>query len=307
MRADFFQTITNTIISAIEGGAASHSYRMPWHRGTGALTPLNTITGRHYRGINTLLLWAAASNANYSTGEWATYRQWLAAGAQVRKGERASVVVLWKTLGAAGNEASGTDQGERGSQRPLARAFYVFNAAQVDGYTREKSTTPLTARITHAETFFAALPVEVSYGADDAFFDPISDKVFIPSFSAFRSAESYYAVLAHELTHWTGTKARLDRDLSGRFGSEAYAMEELVAELGAAFTVGHLGLSSAPREDHAYYIASWLSVLRGDPRAIVTAASKAQVAADYTKALAKPPLPKLAAAAIPIANVEQAA
>ncbi len=305
MRADLFQTITNTIISAIDGGAAPNAYQMPWHRGTGTSTPLNAISGRHYRGINTLLLWAAASKSDFSTGEWATYRQWIAAGAQVRKGERASVVVLWKTLGAAGDEADGTDHSERNSPRALAREFYVFNAAQVDGYTRERSTIPLTARITHAESFFTALPVEVSYGSDDAFFDPVSDNVFLPSFGAFRSAENYYSVLAHELTHWTGTEARLNRDMSGWFGSKAYAMEELVAELGAAFTVGYLGLGSAPREDHAYYIASWLSVLRGDPRAIITAASKAQVAADYLIALAKAPVPRLTAAVIPFAKVEQ--
>ena len=103
----------------------------------------------------------------------------------------------------------------------------------------------------------------------------------MPSFDAFVSAEAYYSVLAHELTHWTGAKIRLDRDLSGRFGSDAYAMEELIAELGAAFTVSHLELTSKPRTDHAPYIASWLRVLGNDPRAIFTAASRAQAAADY--------------------------
>ena len=108
----------------------------------------------------------------------------------------------------------------------------------------------------------------------------------MPSFSAFRSPEAFYCVLAHELTHWTGAKARLDLDLSGRFGSDAYAMEELVAELGAAFVAGHLGLSPVPRTDHAAYIASWLKVIRSDPRAIITAASRAQAAADYLIAAA---------------------
>ena len=103
----------------------------------------------------------------------------------------------------------------------------------------------------------------------------------MPTFEAFVSPDAYYSVLAHELCHWTGAKPRLDRDLAGRFGTEAYAMEELIAELGAAFTVGHLGLACEPRTDHAPYIASWLRVLGSDPRTIITAASRAQAAADY--------------------------
>ncbi|MEG8041731.1 zincin-like metallopeptidase domain-containing protein [Sphingomonas sp. LR59] len=308
MRADLYQTITIAIIDEIAKGAAPGQYRMPWHRDSGISTPRNAISGRNYRGINTLLLWAAAGNADFPSGEWATYRQWVDAGAQVRKGERATVVLLWSTLAAVeGDKSDGDDHREPGSQRVLARAVYVFNAAQVDGYTPGPGALPLAARFTNAESFFAALPAKVSYGSDDPFFDPVNDNVFLPAFGAFTSAEAYYSVYAHELIHWTGAKARLDRDFSGRFASESYAMEELVAELGAAFTVGYLGLASTPRNDHASYIASWLSVLRADPRAIVTAASKAQAAADYLITLAEPPNPQAATAGIPIVTVEQAA
>jgi antirestriction protein ArdC len=136
-------------------------------------------------------------------------------------------------------------------------------------------------RIAGAEAFFQRQPATIWHGSDSAFYDPRADLVSMPSFSTFVSPDAFYSVLAHELAHWTGAKRRLDRDLSGRFGSEAYAMEELIAELGAAFVAGHLGLGCEPRTDHAPYIASWLRVLGSDPRAIVTAASKAQAAADY--------------------------
>jgi antirestriction protein ArdC len=136
-------------------------------------------------------------------------------------------------------------------------------------------------RIARAEAFFAAIPAEVRHGGNRCYYDPAADRVQMVPFDRFESASAYYGVLAHELTHWTGAPSRLARDLSGRFGSEAYAMEELVAELGAAFTGGQLGLPIEPRRDHAPYIASWLKVLKGDGRAIFTAAGKAQEAMDY--------------------------
>lgn len=301
MRTDLYHTITQTILGAIDPGGAVGDYRMPWHRSSGS--PRNAISGRRYRGINTLLLWAAASRAGHPIGEWATYRQWAAAGAQVRSGERATVVLLWKTIDATACDDDSICADKLGRQRLLARAFYVFNVAQVDGYATDRSELPLSERIDDAEAFFRRLPAQVSHGGDDAFYDVASDHVCMPSFSAFVSAEAYYSVYAHELTHWTGNKARLDRDLSGRFGSAAYAMEELVAELGAAFAVGHLGLASKPRQDHAVYIASWLGVLRDDPGAVITAASRAQAAADYLITLAEAP----AGSTVAASQLEQAA
>jgi antirestriction protein ArdC len=282
MKPDIYQRITHQIVAAIEEGAGQ--YRMPWHRPQGVGTPTNAVSGRAYRGINTLLLWAEASRAGYGSGEWATYRQWTQRGAQVRKGERSTLVILWKPLTATGSNGKEGDDRTRG--RMLARAFRVFNADQVEGYDPGMAPTlPRSARIGRAESFFQRQPAAIWHGSDSAFYDPRADIVSMPSFESFISPEAFYSVLAHELTHWTGAKARLDRDLSGRFGSEAYAMEELVAELGAAFTVGHLNLACEPRTDHAPYIASWLRVLGNDPRAIVTAASRAQAAADYLVAL----------------------
>jgi antirestriction protein ArdC len=142
------------------------------------------------------------------------------------------------------------------------------------------------ARIARAESFFAATGATLSHGGNRAFYRPSTDSIMMPSVEAFRDAQSYYATLAHETTHWTSHPSRLARDFGGkRFGSEGYAIEELVAELGAAFICADLDLALEPREDHATYIASWLEVLKNDNRAIFTAASHAQRAADFLNAL----------------------
>jgi antirestriction protein ArdC len=198
--------------------------------------------------------------------------------------------VLWKPIETKDAVADAPEPAVEGDRRLLARAFHVFNADQVDGWTAPLvPNLPESERIAAAEAFVAAIPANITHGGDSAYYIPALDQVRMPAFGQFARALDYYATLAHELTHWTGAKPRLDRDLSGRFGSDAYAMEELVAELGAAFTAGRLGLPSVPRADHAPYIANWLKVLKGDSRAIFTAAARAQQAADYLVAFAEPP------------------
>jgi antirestriction protein ArdC len=121
----------------------------------------------------------------------------------------------------------------------------------------------------------------VAHQGNRAFYSPADDSIILPPFAAFFTPTDYYGTRAHETGHWTSHSSRCDRQLGKRFGDNAYAVEELVAELTAAFTLAHLGLSSEPRADHAQYIASWLKVLKADSRAIFTAASKAQHATDY--------------------------
>src|SRR5579862_2990935 len=140
---------------------------------------------------------------------------------------------------------------------------------------------PMPERIAQADAFFGGIGATVRHGGNQAFYAPVSDHIQMPPFAAFRDAVSYYSTLAHEHTHWTATAGRCDRQLGKRFGDNAYAAEELIAELGAAFTCAHLGLSTEPREDHAQYIQSWLRVLKADTKAVFTAASKAQQAADF--------------------------
>jgi antirestriction protein ArdC len=289
-RTDIYQRVTDKIVAAIEAGLAAGKSGMPWHRkshgGTATGLPMNAASKTSYRGVNVPVLWATADAAGYGTGLWATYKQWGEMGGQVRKGEQGTPVVYWKiTRPSERGDASSEDEagGKRGSF--FVRYYNVFNQAQVDGATLPADTTPVLAeseRIARAEAFIAALPgLDLRHGGGMAFYMPSQDRVQMPAFGDFKDAESYYAVLYHELTHWVGAKHRLDRDLTGRFGSAAYAADELVAELGAAFLCAAQALSCEPRPDHAKYVQNWLQVLRNDKRAIFTAAAKAQQAADW--------------------------
>jgi len=285
-RADIYQRITDRIAAAIEAGAGE--WRMPWHPGGGGaapVLPVNAATGKPYRGVNTIVLWATAQAEGYPSAVWATYRQWAELGAQVRKGETSSPVVFWK-ISDTEEQDDADDRAEDGRpSRVFARGYAVFNAAQVDGYAAPAlPVLPETERIDHAEAFFAATGIDVRHGGNRAYYRPGEDRVQMPPFEVFRDAVAYYAILAHEATHATGHPSRCARDLKGRFGEEAYAAEELVAELGAAFLCADLALAPEPRPDHAAYVASWLKVLRGDKRAIFTAAAKAQAAADWMHA-----------------------
>lgn len=285
--SELFERVTLQIVNAIEAGAGD--FQMPWHRwGQASGSPINAVSGRSYRGINTLLLWASSELAGFPTGRWATYRQWASAGAQVRKGETSTAVVFWKT---AANDKRSTDQGDdkhRAGARFIARVYSVFNAAQVDGADQSHPPLVLTPgeRIASAEAYFSSLGATLRYGGDRACYVPIADEIRMPQFEQFRDAEGFYSVLGHEHVHWSGADHRLARDLKGRFGTDAYAIEELVAELGSAFLAAHLGLAVEPRADHAAYLASWLRVLREDSRAILTASAKAQEAVDFLTSLA---------------------
>jgi antirestriction protein ArdC len=273
-KGDVYARVTAQIITAIENGVGN--WRLPWHTsGRYAFSPINVVSMKPYRGINTLCLWAAAQAKGYAEGEWGTYQQWQERGAQVRKGEKATLVVFWKFA----NESEDGEAPKAGSLLLFTRGYSVFNAAQVDGYSpKADPERPLLERIAHGNAFFYAVGADVRHGGNQAFYSPVSDHIQMPPFQAFRESAGYYSVLAHEHTHWTAS--RCNRELGKRFGDAVYAAEELVAELGAAFTCAHLGLSTEPREDHAQYTQSWLKVLKADSRAIFTAASKAQQAAD---------------------------
>ncbi|MES0179001.1 zincin-like metallopeptidase domain-containing protein [Mesorhizobium sp. M0025] len=283
---DIYERVTNQIIAAIEAGAGE--YRMPWHHdGSAITTPVNVASRKTYRGVNVITLWAAAHAADYPAGIWGTYRQWHELGAQVRKGERGQLVVFWKTSDhSADTDRQDDDEDhDKSARRLFARGYTVFNCAQVDGYTPpEMPVLPRAERIEHAERFCAALSIDVRHGGSQACYIPSRDHVQMPEFACFRDAVAYYAVLLHECGHASGAKHRLDRDLAGRFGSAAYAMEECTVELLSAMICADLNLSIEPRPDHARYIASWLEVLRSDKRAIFTAASKAQEIADWMHA-----------------------
>jgi antirestriction protein ArdC len=289
-RFDIHQHITNQIVAAIERG--SGEFRLPWHRSAGnIMRPVNVASKKPYRGVNVLALWATAEEKGYTSGTWGTYRQWVEAGAQVRKGEKAAFIVFYKELEYEADSETG--DGET-TTRLFARATPVFAAEQVDGYQAPANDAPpatFNTPIEQAEMFVAATGAVVSHGGGRAFYRPSTDSIQLPPRDSFvgtptRSpAESYYSVLLHELTHWTSAENRCNRQLGKRFGDQAYAVEELVAELGAAFLCADLGISAAPRADHAQYLTIWLDVLKADKKAIFTAASKASQAAAFLAAL----------------------
>lgn len=281
--------VTSTIIAAIEAGAGD--WQMPWHRSGGGLNrPVNIDTGNRYQGVNIIALWAAGQLNGFASGTWGTYRQWQQNGAQVRKGEKGSVVVFYKELDIT--EAD-PDTGEAVNGRRLfARASRVFNADQVDGFEvpMPEPVDPVQA-VAAADHFVQATGANIRHGGGRACYRPSEDIIQMPDKARFlgtetsSATESYYATLLHELTHWTGVANRCDRQFGKRFGDDAYAIEELVAELGAAFLCADLGVTLTPRPDHAAYLDNWLKVLKADNRAIFTAAARASEAVAYLAGL----------------------
>jgi antirestriction protein ArdC len=276
---DVYSRVTAQIISAIENGAGTFS--MPWHCKDVSFSPVSINGLRPYRGINTVALWATSKERGYTSGLWGTYKNWQEIGGQVRKGEKSALVVYWGQIG-------GSDDEENESRPHLfCKGYSVFNLAQVDGVKLpEQKAKPINEHIADADNFFNALPGRVNHGFNQAFYQPSTDSIGIPDFDQFKQAHGYYSTLAHEYTHWTAPESRMNRQLGKRFGDEAYAAEELIAELGSAYVCAHLQLEQEPRKDHAAYIQGWLRVLKADKRAIFTAASQAQKACDYLLKLA---------------------
>lgn len=276
-----YDEITNKVIAKLE---TAGDYDRPWIvKGLGFDLPKNAATKARYNGINILFCLWAQEEKGYGSAHWATYKQWQELGAQVRQGEKSTKIVYF------GQHERENDNGDKEAYRFLKSAP-VFNADQVDGWKAEPAPqvilTPFE-RLATVEAAIAATGAAITYQGDRAFYAPSRDQIVMPKAEQFRDQEAFYAVLLHELTHWTGTESRCNRTFGKRFGDHAYAMEELVAEMGAAFLCGILGISAEPRQDHASYLAHWLKVLKSDNRAILTAASAASKAADHILAYRK--------------------
>jgi antirestriction protein ArdC len=287
MREDVYSRVTARIIAGLDQGVR------PWHKPWSArhidgriLRPLRG-NGVPYQGINTLLLWSEAQERGYASPTWLTYRQAQELGGQVRRGERGSTIVYADRIQRTETDSAG-EQSER--VIPFLKSYVVFNVEQISGLPERFRLRPEprldpVQRIQHADAFITATGAHIQHGGMLACYSLAQDRILLPPFASFRDAESYYGTALHELAHWTRHPSRLARDFGRqRFGDEGYAMEELVAELGAAFLSADLDLTPEPRPDHAAYIASWLKVLHEDKRAIFTAASYAQRAADYLTA-----------------------
>jgi antirestriction protein ArdC len=272
---DVFENITARIVALLEAGKTGGS--ITWKgQGESGRIPYNIKTGAPYSGANVLSLWITSHEAGYGSNAWMTFKQARDLGGNVRKGEKGTVGIYFDKVERP-DQAS--DSPDATVLVPFAKAFHLFNLDQVEGIPSpdpKESWDP----IARAEEVVAKSGASIEEGGTRAYYSSKEDRIHVPDRGRFQSPENFYAVELHELTHWSGHGSRLARDLKNRFGSEAYAMEELVAELGAAFLCAETGVEGK-LEHHANYVESWLRVLKHDKRAVVTAASAASKAATY--------------------------
>ena len=273
------------IVEAIENGIANPAeWRAPWHGvDPEQMRPHCPATERDYTAGNRLAL-AIVSMFTGAATHWGTFKQWQSIDAQVRQGEHAAARIIRPATAKRTDPNTGDE-----TQRIIGWAAYpVFHAGQVDGYEMPAAApiaplpaddlADIAAAIEWARSAGARVELSPTSGAS---YSPTFDRIQLPEPDRFTDAHGAWSTTAHELTHWTGHADRLARDLTGRFGDDSYAAEELVAELGAAFSLATIGRSSEPRADHAHYLASWLRVLRAEPSRLWTAASYAEKAAAY--------------------------
>ena len=264
---DVMKKITDSIVAQLE--QVTIDYQKPWFNIRGI--PFNPVTKKHYNGINVLTL----SLNCFKTNEYASYKQWQQLKAQVKKGEHGNFIVFYKPL-----EIDNAETGEK-DVIPLLRYSMVFNADQVEGYEPKTIELNRNDQICVADDFARACKIPTEYGHDKACYVPSQDKVKMPVLGQFISSEAYYSVLFHEYSHATGHESRLARKLNNCFGDTDYAFEELIAELGSAFTMAYLSLEQQPRLDHIQYIKSWLKALEHNPKFIFKAAARAQDVLNY--------------------------
>ena len=289
MHDDLYSNVTARIVAALERGVAP--WVRPWSTGIDTL-PMNAGTKRPYRGVNVVLLALEVQAHGYPLNRWVTYRQALELGGQVRRGERGTTVAFWKLRKIGATVDAYPDQGEPDLHErviPLLRAYTVFNVAQTEGLPAAITATsrPTWEPEAKAEELLLMWGAEIRHGGALAYYQPRTDEIHLPLRQAFAAADSYYATALHELTHWTSHASRCDRQLGQRFGDDAYAAEELIAEMGSAFLCAHCRIDG--QLQHSAYLDHWLRVLRTDKRAIFVAATRAQQASDYVLGLAQPP------------------
>ena len=281
-RASLYSEVTSRIIAELEEGRLP--WVQPWDRAAcGCTMPHNAGTLRRYSGINVLILWAEVVAMGYASQRWLTYRQAEAAGGNVRRGERGTVICYADRFTPKAEAEAAREAHREARQIAFLKRFVVFNVDQCEGlpegYSAPIASPEPVLAVAEADALIAASGARFQIGGDEAFYSPAHDFVQVPPQAAFHQPIDWYRTALHELGHWTGHASRLGRDQAGGFGSESYAKEELVAEMAAAFTCASLGITPTVR--HSDYIASWLSVLRGDEKAIFRAASQASKASDY--------------------------
>ena len=288
-RKDLYQEVTDKIIAELEQGLLP--WVQPWGLDEHAMPlglPRNAHTAKTYSGVNILLLWGAAIETGRTTQTWLTYRQALELGGHVRKGERGAMVVYADSFIPKQERQRAELEGGEPGRIGFLKRYRVFNIDQCEGLPEDlyaaSPKLPECEIIPQAQALIEATGADFRIGGDRAFYVPSKDFIQVPPQPAFRDQINYYRTCFHELGHWTGHPARLDRDMKSKFGTKDYAREELVAEMASAFVCADQGIKPTVR--HADYIGNWLQVLRKDKRAIFRAASLASKAADFILACA---------------------
>jgi antirestriction protein ArdC len=284
---DIYTDVTNRIVAALEQGAVP--WVCPWRQGSAL--PNNLATGKAYRGVNVLILAIEAMSRNFTDNRWLTFRQANTLGARVRQGEHGTAIVFYRMheISEAANPGDVFDVASAETRKiPLLKTYVVFNVDQLNGLPDRFALPPLQPwhPLEIAEQLIAQTGAVIYHGGNQAFYHPSSDTIQLPPVESFAHAVDYYATALHELTHWTGHSQRLNRLSVQRPGIDAYAFEELVAEIGAAFLCAHCGLNGVV--EHASYIETWLNALRRDKRLIFVAAGAAQKAADFVMGFTEP-------------------
>jgi antirestriction protein ArdC len=283
-RASLYQEITDKIVAELEAGRVP--WVQPWGK-TAATAPLgvpkNAATGRRYSGINIIILWSAVMERGFTGQTWLTFRQALGLGGHVQKGEKGTIVVYADRFIPDGERRRAEKDGEEPQAIPFLKRFTVFNTDQCEDLPADlapgAAPVPEGLILPQAEALIAATGADFRIGGDHAYYSPAEDFVQVPRPEAFFEPVNWHRTALHELGHWSGAKHRLNRDLSGHFGSSSYAHEELVAEMASAFVCASLGI--VPTVRHTDYLGAWLDILRENNRAIIRAASASSKAADY--------------------------
>jgi antirestriction protein ArdC len=268
-----YKQVTDKIVAELERGAAP--WIKPWSAASTASTDRNIASAKPYQGVNRILL----AMQGRQSPHWGTYRQWTERGGQVKRGEQGTWICYYSPLTARVRVTADGEE-ERDTYR-LLKQYVVFNAEQQEGAAIAAAPPAPEApqRFDPAEALIRANQPNIEYGGGEACYIAAADLIRMPTPESFSGIEHYYATLLHELTHWTGHASRLNRQLSNRFASNAYAAEELIAEIGAAFLCAEVGVPGELR--HAGYIQSWLTCLKADNRAVFTAAAAAEKAARF--------------------------
>lgn len=283
VRKDVQQQVTDTIIKQLEAGIVP--WKQSWTDNQSMLRlPKNAVTGKTYRGINIVLLWSTANEKRYASQEWASFKQWQSKKEAIRKGEKGNFVVYTDTFE---KEVDGEIK-----KIPFLKYSYVFNRTQLISYSPNElpfveTEKPIVEKIDAVEDFIANTFATIEHREGGACYVPSLDKIYMPPMDSFidtkyaSASENYYATVLHEITHWTGHPSRVNRKIKNKFGDHAYAEEELIAELGAAFMGAEFGITGDKANDHANYIGNWLKVLKDNKQFIISAASEASKAVDY--------------------------